>query len=106
MGGGGLYLAEGEACWCGKAGAVVDNPMEAWGGEAIAAKGASGGRRVGSLSRADLDRLFSERRSAMDYAIGGQAGGGGSDGRSAGCNKRFIHGPSDAEDTERRARVL
>ena len=40
----------------------------------------SGGRGAGSLSRADLDRGFAMRRSAMDYAIGRQAGGG-SDGR-------------------------
>lgn len=43
----------------------------------------SRGRRAGSFSRADLDRGFAVRRSAMDYAIGRQAGGG-SDGRRFG----------------------
>jgi hypothetical protein len=34
------------------------------------------GRRAGSFSIAVLDRGFAVRRSAMDYAIGRQAGGG------------------------------
>ncbi len=58
------------------------------GGEGVAGAAAvslcedsrSGGRGAGSLSRTDLDRGFAVRRSAMDYAIERQAGGG-SDGR-------------------------
>ena len=85
---------------CREAGTVVEDPME----EAVATGGGSGGRRVGSLSRADLDRWFAERRSAMDYAIERQAGGG-SDGRTAGWENdslmdqtmlqraRFVSGP-------------
>jgi hypothetical protein len=82
MSGGELYLAEGEGRkLVEEAGGV---------GEAVAAGDDSGGRRAASFSRADLDldRGFAVRRSAMDYAIGRQAGGG-SDGRRRGGNLKY-----------------
>jgi hypothetical protein len=65
---------------------VVDSVEEVWAGVAGVD---SGGRRAGSLSLADLDRWFAVRRSAMDYAIGRQAGGG-SDGIRLGRKKRAL----------------
>jgi hypothetical protein len=64
---------------------AVDGRVEECTGaaKAVAACDDSGGRCAGSLSKADLDRGFALRRSAMDYAIGRQAGGG-SDGRRRG----------------------
>jgi hypothetical protein len=73
-----LYLAEG--------GGRNDDEVA---GKAVTAgdddddDGDGRGRSAGSFSRADLDRGFAVRRSAMDYAIGRQAGGG-SDGRRFG----------------------
>lgn len=58
----------------------------------------SGGRRAGSLSRADLDRGFAERRSAMDYAIGRLAGGGSEDTRRAERDCDSLISPASATD--------
>lgn len=78
-----MYLAEGEG------------RKETAGVEAVAAEEESGGRRrVWSLSKADLDRCCSVRRSAMDYAIGRQAGGG-SDGRRRGLKFESLMGRLD-----------
>lgn len=91
-----MYLAGGV---CRTAGAAESKLVRAGGvEEAVAVSDDSGGRRAGSfqLSRADLDRGFAERRSAMDYAIGRQARGG-SDGKAAGMrDEGFTHG-TDAE---------
>lgn len=91
-----MYLADGEMCKdVGAVAAGVDFRLvevagRGGGGEAVVAGDDSGGRRVGSLSRADLDRWYAERRSAMDYAMG-RLVGGGSDGRErCGWKKRSL----------------
>lgn len=81
-----MYLAEDEGDGCKRAGAVD---------EVVAVGEESGRRCAGSLSRADLeslDRWFAVRRSAMDYAIGRQAGGGSSGGQRGGIYA-LPHGP-------------
>jgi hypothetical protein len=71
---------------------------------AVAAGDDSGGRRAESLSKADMDRWFAVRRSAMDYAIGRQAGGD-SDGGRRWMGKRFTHGLGACVGYERGIRL-